>query len=286
VSGNCGDNCDTPCTWIFDRIEVFPRTSGGTRVEWTLHPNFSEPLPHDFTLEVGATGLAAADDWQTVGLPARNTFYLVDDQQRVFGHTQWTHYRVRLETPQGVHYSAPVGCQGRLNSRHWRLMRDVIRRELLMLRKESGQEGYILKRRVTGTPCPVCLSFMTDEVTNAQCPTCYGTGFDGGYYPPLGCVWANLTPFGDFEHLDREQTRGSTNQATTRARMLATPQLCTHDVWVDRDSDYRWSIHQVQNIVEMRGIPVVVQVDMQLCPFNDPVYKFPVADLVPAVEYF
>jgi hypothetical protein len=286
VSERCTADCVNECAWIFDRLQVFPRINGGSRIEWTLHPGFADPLPYDVMLQVGSTGLDNATDWTGVGFSARNTFYLVDDVQRVYGHTQWTHYRVRLETPVGVYYSDPISCWGNLDNRHWRLMREVTRKELLLLRKESGQEGYLLKRRISGTPCAACISYMTDEVTNAQCPECYGTGFEGGYYAPLGCVYANLTPSGRHEQLDRQQTRGSVNETVATARMLAAPQLSANDVWVDRDTDFRWNIHQVQNVVEMRGVPVVVQAGLRLCPFSDPVYKFPISGQLPVVEYY
>ena len=50
------------------------------------------------------------------------TGQLVDDTPRVFGKTQWTHYRIKLTTPGGTYYSTPMHCWGSLDFRFWRLI--------------------------------------------------------------------------------------------------------------------------------------------------------------------
>jgi len=258
-----------------------PRIAGGTRVEWTLRPRFSDPVPHEFRLEVGAAGSHLADDWEVVGFPAEDTFYLLDDEQRVYGKSQWTHYRVRLRTSQGVYYSEPVNCLGSLGFRHWRIFQEVLRRELLMFRMETGQEGCLLKMRYAGPKCTACLDYQSEEVSNASCSTCYGTGVVGGYYAPIPCVYAAPDPLGTNEKLDGGQARGMINDVVTRARMLASPQLARGDVWVDKDTDRRWKIHEVANIAEVRGVPAVCMVAMHLVGFSDPLYQLEMPDQVP-----
>jgi hypothetical protein len=106
---------------VFERVRVLPRIAGGTRIEWTLKSALQDRSPYLFQLQVGKTGLHQADDWADVGLPATDTYYLLDDEQRVLGRTQYTHYRIVLTTTSAVYYSPPAHCFGLLDFRHWRL---------------------------------------------------------------------------------------------------------------------------------------------------------------------
>lgn len=75
---------------------------GGSRIWWTILPEFADPGPHIFQLQVSLTGTHNARDWQNVGIPATDAVYLVDDDRRLFGNTLLTHYRVSLTTGVGT----------------------------------------------------------------------------------------------------------------------------------------------------------------------------------------
>lgn len=274
--------CDDSCAWIFDRITVWPQIRGGTRVEWTLHPNFRDPGPYTFQLQFGRTGNPAADDWTNVGLSVTDTYYAIDDSQRVYGKTQWTHYRLVLTTSVGVYISAPQPAFGVLDHRDWRRAREILRQESLRLRKEAGQEGYLLKRRLFGTVHEDCVDYLTREVKAVNCEVCYDTGFVGGYFTPMECVYAEQSRKASHEDLDAGAGRGTVNDGLrVAARMLAVPQLHEEDVWVDRDTDDRWYIHSIENIVEVRGVPLVLQVEMRLAPYSDVIYRYPIPGMTP-----
>lgn len=276
------DLCARGCEAVFDRIWVFSHIAGGTRVEWRLQPSFHDPGQYQFQLQVGTTANQLASDWRNVGLPAIDTFYLVDPLQRVWGKSQWTHYRVVLTTVAGTYISAPQPAWGALDHADWRQAREVIRQEMVRFRVKAGQQGYLLKRRLYGEIDEDCIDFQTGEVVQPQCPTCYGTGFVGGYFAPIPCVYAQLDPRSSHDQLDEGQGRGTVNDdLRVRARMLAIPQVEENDFWVDRDSDLRWYVHSVENLVEIRGVPLVHQVELRLAPFSEVIYKYPISDQVP-----
>lgn len=277
----CDIICGPRCEWIFSRLRAWPLIRGGTRVEWTLHPRFADPQPHTFQLQFGRTGNPLADDWTNVGLPVVNMFYAFDDTQRVYNNFQWTHYRVLLTTAQGTYASKPQNLYGSLPKRQWRIAREIERMEQLRLRKEAGQEGYLLKRKLFGEPC-TCLDPQTREVNNPQCELCYGTGVAAGYYAPYPCFYAELGLSGTNNRLDGGQSRGTIDDAgRTWARMINSPQIFSHDVWVDRDTDFRWEIHGVSNIAEVNGMPVVVKAELRRLPFSHPVYDIEIDGQVP-----
>jgi len=250
-------------------------------VEWVLHPHFSDPPPYTFQLQFGRTGNPLADDWTDVGLSVINTYYAIDDTQRVYGKTQWTHYRVLLTTSVATYASKPQNLYGSLPKRQWRIAKEIERMELLRLRKEAGQEGYLLKRRLFGEACS-CLDSQTLEIANPQCPLCYGTGFTLGYYDPYPCFYAELGTHGIDNKLDGGQSRGTIDDAPrTWARMINSPQIFSGDVWVDRDTDFRWQIHAIQNIVEVTGLPVIVKAEVRLLPFSHPAYTVIIPNQIP-----
>ncbi len=246
-------------------------------MEWVLHPLFTDPQTHTFQLQAGRTGLQQANDWENVGLAVEDAFFAIDDSQRLYGQTPWTHYRIKLTTPLGIYFSRPEPVWGYLSRRDWLKWKNLLRQWDFQFKKgPGGQEGYLLKRRLYGARCS-CLDPRTLEVMKPQHEECYGTGFDGGYFDALPCSYAELGLRLTRERLDGQ--RGTTNDLVVPAKMLSVPQLMDKDVWVDKDTDVRYFISGIQNLAEMRGVPVSVQVNLKPAPLSHVIYKFPIAGL-------
>ncbi len=273
------DACRPDCDPVFDRVVVSHLIAGPTRVMWELLPTFTDAGPLAFQLQVGTTNNNDADDWQDVGLPVVDQYFALDDEQRVWGKTNYTHYRLRLTTSAGTYLSAPESGMGVLDRRSWRLARDLVRSTRQAMRVgDAGQRGYLLKRRWTGADCPVCLDPMTKEVRNPQCTTCYGTGKLCGYYYPMSCVWAELAPRARRTELDGGQGRGTIEDVVVPAKMLMVDLLGEDDIWVADRTDDRYFVHRVQHVEEMRGVPIVANVELRLVPFTHVAYAIPIPD--------
>lgn len=261
----------------FDRVVVSYLTRGFTSVSFQLLPTFLDPRPLTAQLQVGRTANPNADDWLDVGLPVVDQVTLYDPDQRAFGKTNFTHYRIKLTTPLSAYYSLPVGAQGILDRRAWRLAREIVRQRLVAYRYGPGaQRGYLLKRRRTGEPCHVCLDHQTREVRNPDCPSCYGTGFECGYYFPLSCTWAEMTPTGHHTHLD--PTRGTVDDVVVQAEMLMTELLSEEDIFVSAKTDVRYYVHDVKPTAEMRGVPLIADVVLKPVAFSSIVYAITIPD--------
>lgn len=279
----CDSNCPAICPGPFERLIIYPTIRNGSRIEWTMAAGFFDPGPYVYRLEVGRTGLPDADDWEQVGLPVQDAPYLEDTEDRVFGSYQWTHYRVRLTTPVGNYYSRPTNCLGRMDRRDWGRTQDMFRRAQLsmdqMLTADSGMKGWLLKRRIYGEPCQICSDPLTRNTTDPQCPTCYGTGFVGGYFEPLSCSWASINPV----NITSEQARSAhmTFDYVAQGQMIADPILHPRDVWISSENDYRWGIDSLVPAIEVRGVPVLYNVIMGRLPFSDIIYHFPIPDHPP-----
>lgn len=272
------------CSSVFDRVVVSHLIAGPTRVMWELLPTFTDPGPLSFQLQVGQSSNPDADDWEDVGLPVTDQYLAYDDDQRVWGKTNWTHYRVVLTTSLGTYYSLPTGGMGTLDRRSWRLARGMIRQRRVAYRVgPGGQEGYLLKRRVTGEKCPTCLDHMTQESRNPACPDCYGTGFRCGYFYPVSCVWAELSPKTYRTDLDGGQTRGTVNDIVLKADMVGTELLGEDDVWVSARRDDRYYVHRVTHIAEYKGFPVALSVELRPIPYTSAVYSIVIPEQFRAV---
>jgi len=272
---NCNDPHPPQCENIFDRVHVCYLIKGGTRVMWDLLPEFCDPHPYTFQLQVGMSGNPWADDWQNVGLPVVNSFYAIDGEQRVWGKTNWTHYRVKLMTARGTYYSEPTNGMGVLSRRDWRLAKEIVRQETLRHRYASC-DGFLLKKREGGVPCYQCTDLQTDEILDPDCEVCFGTGYQGGYYYPMDGVWCDIAPKTKRKELDNQGQRGVILDIVVSGRMLMLPLIQEYDVWVGAKTDDRYYIHRIQDVAEIRCVPLVANVELRPAPFTDVIYTIPI----------
>lgn len=272
---NCQDPRCAPGCAVFDRIITAPRIEGGTLVQWSLSSSFHGMSPYRFQLQVGTSGNPYANDWEDVGVELEETYMTYDPAKRGWGKQQWTHYRILLHTADYIIYaSPPEPILGTLSHRDWLLAREIKARELKQLQLGTGSKGFLLKRKVVGQACS-CRDPLTKEPRIPNHPDCYGTGIVGGYYLALGCHYMAIGPHGTAAQT--QPGRGTVDDASkTIGRCLAEPQLSAFDVWVEEDTDFRWVIHSVRSLVDVRGLPLVLQVDdMRRAPFSDIVYTVP-----------
>lgn len=268
--------CPTSCNNVFDMVHVSYLLRGGTRIMWTLSNLFNDPMPWTFQVQVGWSGSADADDWTNVGPPLVNACYVIDPEKRSYAKgEQITHYRVKLTTLTTIYYSEPTAQAGILSVRDWRLAQEIVRKERLRFRY-SAQDGYLLKRRVAGADCPLCLDLQTREVKNPYCPQCWGTGKACGYYYPVACIWADVSPMTRRRQIDDQATRGTVQDIVMSGRMLMLPLIDELDVWVSRKTDDRYFIQTIRNAAELRGVPLIANVELRPAPFTDVVYTIPI----------
>ena len=262
--------CAPSCELVFDRLVVSYLMRGGTRVMWELQPTFTDDGPYIFQLQVSESANPNASDWEDVGAPVGNTYYAIDGEQRSFGKMNRAFYRVKLYTGTATYYSEPTGAMGTLSRRDWRIAKEVIRQELVRMRLAAGQEGLLLKRHISGEPCTECIDPLTGEVRNNDCEFCYGTGVRCGYFYPMDCIWAEIDP--KTYHVEQSGARGTVNDIVVKARMVNTWMLGEEDIWVNRLTDERYYIHRVQNVAEMRGVPLIANVEMRPAPISSSAY--------------
>lgn len=280
----CGNECPTPCRSVFDRVVVSYLIAGLTRVSWQLLPTFLDKGPLEFTLQIGQNANPYADDWEDVGLPVTDQYSAYDPEQRAWGKTNWTHYRVKLVSSENIYYSDPVGAMGTLDRRMWLKAREIIRQRRKAYRLGTGgQPGYLLKRRWSGQPCKMCLDHQTLEVRDPYCGSCFGTGFECGYYYPTACTYAEMSPRSRRTELDGGQGRGTIDDIVVKTEMIMTDLLSEEDVWVGAKTDDRYFVHRVEHTAEVKGVPLIAQVELRLIAFSHVIYSIAIPEQLAAI---
>ncbi len=145
-----------------------------------------------------------------------------------------------------------------------------------------GSEGFILKAKRSGTPCDECLDEFTGEVTNANCPTCFGLRWAGGYYAPEPNVVGDLTEEDNYLQRAQDNDLGMINPQTVRGMFVNTPFLSAMDIWVHKFSDVRYHVHNIHPRTHIRSVPILMVVDLKPIAFDNVVYTFPVVRADPA----
>ena len=62
--------------------------------------------------------------------------------------------------------------------------------------------------------------------------------------------------------------------------MVNTWQLDRGDVWIAKVTDERYYIHAVSNVTEVRGVPLIANVELRPVPLSDVVYDIEIPDQV------
>lgn len=256
----------------FTRVTVDYLTPGGARVTWELDRQLVDAGPYVFQLQASQSGGAGAADWADVGPPARDAVYLVDPDQRMWGMSTTLTYRVVLTTAAAT-YASPVALvYGNLTKEAWLLVRELFRKEELMMRRFVGLTGFLLKARRYGTRCP-CTNAHTGEVGNSADPVCYGTGFVGGYHAPIPLVLSTPDNPDAYEHVGYNESVGTVRNVDLVGRVLAAVPVVHKDAWAAVGSDERYYCHKVKEVVRHRGVPVVYEVSLRLAPRSDVLYS-------------
>jgi len=264
----------TPSPQPFVRVLVDFLSSGSSRITWELDRAFAESGPYVFQLQYSQVGSDTADDWTNVGVAVQDATYLIDPDKRLWAISSTTHYRVVLTTASATHTSPPTNIYGLLNREQWLTVREVFRKEQLMLRRFTGTKGYLLKAKRYGPVCS-CVSAMSYEIENSACPLCYGTGITGGYQTAIPFTFVDQGNESFKERVAYNENLGTIGDAVIiKGRVLAVLPIVHRDVVVLEGSDRRYYIHRVATISSRLGVPIVYDVELRYAPRSDVVYTF------------
>ena len=253
------------------------------KVSWALRRDFTEPGPYTFELYRGRA--INADHWEKIA-QVQDQSWIFDRRPKPRPHERSTYYRLRITDGEGVTYWChPVSFDTIWNHYDWRLVKEIVRKELLIQGRRNGKarargagtRGWLLKKRQFGDPCTTCLDTNTGVSTNANCPECFGTTVVGGFYDPLE-YWVIQQPAMRSTKLsDAGDTRTVVIESV---RALAHPSPEAGDIWVSAAGDIRYEIQgDIERLARHRGVDVILGLRLLELPTTHAAYDIPIEDM-------
>lgn len=167
-------------------VGVWPRK---VYIQWMLrNPSTST----GYTFQVYRSG-SSNGPWTQVATDLVDTFYYVDDAftaatdrstANLFSLRRPIYYKIEVTHATDGPAEIVQQMEAGVDWRRAGIIRKLRRDAQLALKKGSGTEMAVFKRRWWGTPCPKCLS-ATKHSTRSHCDVCYGTGIEYGYWDPV-----------------------------------------------------------------------------------------------------
>lgn len=247
---------------------VIKSSTGGFDVYWDIQKTGS--FTPRFYLEIGPTELGP---WA----PVDNLLgYFVKGVGPKQLNTQVEYFfRIVIkneDTSEVVSRSVGYSAGRTLIKRDWLMYREMVRREALTLAKFNGAEFMLFKRIVNGTVCTDCVDEILQQAASNECSSCYGTGFQGGYYQQ-GLVQINVNA--DEDSKLSQQVAGIQELSQFSGNFPGYPIVKFKDILVDTYTNKRYEIlSTIEDQFHTYNIRQTVI--MSRLPPSDPCYQIPV----------
>lgn len=256
--------------FCFERVDagIFP--DGKFFVQWWVSPTFPFTTMPVFYVDIAT----AVDNWQRLDqVPVINNCVFVGDQLARCGSVDSTYVRVAALDGSTEYLSQPSKFLGELSRHDYTIARDILRKEYLRLKKYSGCEGLLFKRKQSGVKCPECTDWdVTSSPGKSQCKTCYGTGYVGGYYDGFP-FWMDIG--NDNSNRDINQPFGTTDMQVRTGRCVAYPTIEPYDMWQQAGTNKRFIIRKTQATASLKTMVLVYTVELNAIPYSGIEYSVP-----------
>lgn len=214
-------------------------------VYWEIENTAEDVQEYDFYLERSESDLGP---WDAIAGPLVDRFYVRDNSVPLMNANRILFYRVRaVKRIEGAEVvTLPFSRLGPLPLDAL----EIVRNEEIVLREHAGTKVWVFPIRTFGQRCPQCWDRALMKVTDDACPTCWSTGFSGGYHYPVEC-WAQIdTP----TQVEQATTNTQLQPNVVTMRIGPTPSIAPLDLIVDH-LNRRWRVSAVANTARF-GIPV------------------------------
>lgn len=228
--------------------------------------------------------------WEPVAVGLRDAYNVVDDRFNLppgppdnasgreplslFSLSREVFYMITVTPPSGsagAFSSPPTPVEPGLDRRTRLRKRKLLRDLSVAFHRLNGVPFALLKRRRWGSRCRVCWDPVLREATHEHCPTCFGTGFEDGY-------WRQVRVRGRREAATVQTqltAHGETDVKYADFIILDFPRLEYKDLVVDLRSDDRYEVQRMSP-TELKGITVHQKLTTSLLGRNSVEYKVPV----------
>ena len=215
----------------FERVDVYQTSPGVSIVHWSFKPT-NEDLS-GLVMEISRS-YAPNDGFEKVGEAVYPQTYFRDVTLNVYDHWRDAYYRLSAVFQGRTLEFGPATVGSDFPPQ----AREMTRRVEVELRFSGMPMMVYLKRQ--GPRCSACWDEFLKKATDARCPKCFATGYEGGFYEPV-LTLGNFLPE---EKRDLpETTRRQDSQ--TALKMSNFPLVRPQDVIYLVNSRTRWRVVQV-----------------------------------------
>jgi len=214
-------------------------------VQWMLR---NPSTATGYTFQIYRAG-SSNGPWSSVATDLLDTYYFLDDafsaaEDRstagLFSLRRSIYYKIVVTHATDGPAEVIKEVEAGVDRRRAGIIRKLRRDAHVALKKGSGTEMAVFKRRWWGEPCPRCLS-ATKQSTRSHCEVCYGTGIDTGYWNPVyGYATRSSTPVET-----ATTTEGETKIHPVQIKMEYIPEVEPKDILVFLRDNKRYVINRV-----------------------------------------
>lgn len=252
----------------FKYISIQPHYAAGFAFCWEISQSFFDALPWTFRVQQGPS---PDGPWTDVSPGLENIFSWAETSKRLINKDVVLYFRIKLTTPKGEYYSHVKTPYGDVGRREYLLIREMMRKEVLQARTLSGIMGKLWIRATFGPKCTHCIDPITGDVKDSNCPYCFGTGREPGYHGPYD-MWMTFSPADRDEQMAPDGS-GTRQPYSFSVRAISCPVAKDCDVIIDPCQDKRYYVDKVQQLTEIRRIPVVQTLIVHEAPNSEPIYR-------------
>lgn len=256
----------------FSSVKVCPKlgqgATGGFDVYWTITGATFTP-----TFQVSIADTESGPWTPLLVTKTANLFLLNAGTQRLNMQPALTWFKV------GVYDGATLKLESRamdsrngMSRRDYLRYREILRRHRLFFDKTPCNPGFLVRRKIYGTKCNVCLDEILASPVSSECVTCYGTGIIGGYFTPFQMTadWsAGVVP--RVSNTSKESPGPQQVQRTT-IKLFGYPDAKSEDLWFDFGTRFFYMVETVTP-EQWSGSVITQTLSISKLPSHHQVYK-------------
>lgn len=252
---------------MISEFKIYPNYYEGFEFTWSVKTTCSDSFPWQFVVESSDTPY---DNFKPISPILINAYRYQEMTRRLVSKDKVLYFRLQMITPEATYYSDVINPYQLLTKEEFLIARKIMHDEYIGQRNYVGVLAEVYIRAFSGPVCS-CVDPITKDVITMDCDKCFGTGIQPGYHGPY-ITWCTFSPSQKQKGLQEDNTGPVSNYALS-GRITAVQELKKEDIIVDRTSGIYYYIDDINNIAELRRVPLAQTVVLRQVPTSSPIYK-------------
>ena len=229
--------------FVFHNVRVGGFSLDHLLMRWEVQNQDLDPYDYSWYIERSESPMGPFD---TLAGPFSDRYQFLDHELGLMHRWRKLYYRVRSvrnADTSDVAYSEPTAQLPESDL----IALEIRRLEEMIFRTRNGRKCWLFPVRTFGMRCD-CFDPVLYKVMRDNCPSCYQTGFAGGYMHPIEC-WVQIDPSAKST---QRMTVAEAQQSNTTARLSAFPPVRADDILVEAENR-RWVVASVTPTERLRA---------------------------------